>query len=534
MFRYLSQPLRRRAVLAAWAAAFAGAAALPAPALAQPKSGGTLIVGSSQVPRHLNGAVQSGIATAMPSTQLFASPLRYNDKWEPQPYLAESWVLAPDGLTLTLKLRKNAVFHDGKPVTSADVAFSIMTIKALHPFQTMLAPVDKVDTPDPHTAILRMSRPHPAILLAMSPGLAPILPKHIYGDGQDVRNHPRNTTNVVGSGPFKLVEFVPAQRVVLEKFDKFFLPGRPYLDRVVININPDSQNLLLGLERGDLHMLPFTAASSDLKRLAKNPAVDLTNRGFEGIGALNWLAINTKRKPLDDRRVRQAIAHAVDKNFITKALHGGFSQISNGPIVASSPFATADLHLYPLDLKKSAALLDEAGLKAGAGGERAKLTIDFLPGADEQQRTVAEYMRSQLRKIGLTLEVRVAPDFPTWAKRIASHDFDLTMDTVFNWGDPVIGVHRTYLCSNIKNVIWTNTQGYCNPEVDKALDAAAGLLDPTRRRAYYATAQKMITEDSPIVFINQVPYHTATSKKVGNAPTSIWGPMSPYDEVYLK
>src|SRR5690606_3405644 len=100
---------------------------LPGIALAQePQRGGTLVIGSTQQPRHLNGAVQSGVATAMPSTQIFASPLRFDGKWNPQPYLAESWKLADDGKSLTLNLRKNAVFHDGKPITSADVAFSIM------------------------------------------------------------------------------------------------------------------------------------------------------------------------------------------------------------------------------------------------------------------------------------------------------------------------------------------------------------------------------------------------------------------------
>src|ERR1700712_1585126 len=110
----------------------------------------------------------------MPSTQIFASPLRFDDKWAPQPYLAETWKLDEDGKSLTLNLRKNAVFHDGKPITSADVAFS---------------------------------------LLAMSPALCPILPKHIYGDGQDLKTHPRNSTDVVGSGPFKFVEFKAGQRV---------------------------------------------------------------------------------------------------------------------------------------------------------------------------------------------------------------------------------------------------------------------------------------------------------------------------------
>jgi len=174
---------------------------LPLPVFAadEPKRGGTLVIGSTQTPRHLNGAVQSGIATAMPSTQIFASPLRFDDKWNPQPYLAESWKLADDGKSLTLKLRKDALFHDGKPVTSADVAFSVMAIKANHPFTTMLGPVEKVETPDATTAIIRMSVPHPAIVLAMSPALCPILPKHIYGDGQDLKNHPRNTTSTSSS-----------------------------------------------------------------------------------------------------------------------------------------------------------------------------------------------------------------------------------------------------------------------------------------------------------------------------------------------
>ena len=498
------------------------------------KNGGTLVIGSTNAPRHLNGGVQSGIATAVPSTQIFASPLRFDDKWNPQPYLAESWKLADDGKSLTLNLRKNAVFHDGKPITSEDVAFSIMAIKANHPFSTMLAPVEKVDTPNPQTAIIRMSAPHPAIVLAMSPALAPIMPKHIYGDGTDLKNHPRNSQDVVGSGPFKLVEFKPGQRIVLEKFDKFFLPGKPHLDKIIETISPDSQSLLLGLERGDIQMLPSTASSVDLRRLKANPNMQITDKGYEGIGSINWLAFNTAKKPLDDVKVRKAIAYAIDKNFITRALMGGFATVSDGPIVPSSPFAATDLVKYPLDLKKSAELLDQAGHKAGAGGERFKLTIDYLPGNDEQQKNVAEYLRSQLKKIGITVLVRASADFPAWSKRIAAHDFDMTMDTVFNWGDPVIGVHRTYLSTNIKPIIWTNTQSYKNPKVDELLDAAGAVVDPAKRKANYADFQKIVTDEVPVVFINLTPYHTVASKKVGNMPASIWGPASPMDDVYLK
>lgn len=514
----------------------AATTALPLASAAQEvgKRGGTLVIGFTQTPRHLNGAVQSGVATALPSTQLFASPLRFDDKWNPQPYLAESWKLAEDGKSLTLNLRKNAVFHDGKPVTSVDVAFSIMAIKANHPFTTMMGPVEKVDTPDAYTAIIRMSVPHPAIVLAMSPALCPILPKHIYGDGQDLKTHPRNSVAIVGSGPFKFVDFKPGQRVSLERFDKFFLPGKPYLDKVIIDYTPDSSSLMLGFERGSIQMLPMVTTPTDLKRLSVNPQVTLTPQGYEGIGALNWLAFNTARKPFSDVRVRKAIASTIDKNFVTKALMGGFAKPADGPLVASSPFATQDLVRYPFDLKKAAAMLDEAGYKPDANGERFALTIDYLPGTDDQQKTVAEYVRAQLKKVGVKAEVRASADFPSWSRRLAEKDFDLSMDVVFNWGDPIIGVHRTYLSTNIKPIVWTNTQSYRNPKVDELLNEAGSVLDPVKRRAYYATFQKIVTDDLPIEFINQVPYHTAVHKKVGNVPTTIWGPLAPYDEVYLK
>lgn len=525
---------RRRALAALFWLSAALAAPWSAAAQEAPKRGGTLVVGYPQAPRHLNGAVQSGVATAFPSTQLFASPLRFDDKWNPQPYLAEKWTLSEDGKSLTLNLRKGATFHDGKPITSADVAFSIMAIKANHPFQTMMGPVEKVDTPDAQTAIIRMSKPHPAIVLAMSPALCPILPKHVYGDGQDLKNHPRNSVDVVGSGPFKLVEFKPGQRVVLERFEKFFLAGKPYLDKVIFDITPDASSLMLGFERGTMQMLPFVTIPSDLRRLSDNPQVTLTPKGYEGIGPLNWLAFNLEKKPLADVRVRKAIAHAVDKNFVTKALMAGFAKPVDGPIVPSSPFAVSDVVRYPVDLKKAAALLDEAGFKPDRDGERLKLTIDYVPGSDDQQKMVAEYVRAQLKKIGIAVEVRTSADLPSWAKRMAAHDFDLSMDIVFNWGDPIIGVHRTYLSSNIKPIVWTNTQSYVNPKVDELLDTAGSVLDPVKRKAYYATFQKIVTDDLPIHFLNVVPFHTATSKKVGNAPMTIWGPLSPYDEVYFK
>ena len=501
-------------------------------AAADPVAGGTLVIGTTQKPRHLNPAVQSGTATAVPGTQIFATPLRFDENWAPQPYLAESWETADDGLSITLNLRKNARFHDGKPITSEDVAFSIQTVKDNHPFKTMFAPVEKVDTPDAHTAVIHFSRAHPAALLAMSSALLPILPKHVYGDGQDPKSHPANN-KPVGSGPFRIVEFKPGEHVILERNPDYFIEGRPYLDRVIVKHYKDSNSLTLAADKGEVDMYPFVTNTRNIGRLKKNAELEVTSRGYAAVGPVNWLAFNTKNAFLSDVRVRKAIAFATDKNFIINALHGGFSQRTVGPVVPGSPFHAPDVEAYGLDLDKANALLDEAGHTKKDGGMRFKLRVDYIPGVAEQQKAIAEYLKSQLKKVGIEVEVRAAPDFPTWSQRVSSHEFDMTMDIVFNWGDPVIGVHRTYTCNNIrKGVIWSNTQSYCNEEVDGLLAQAGVESDPAARAALYRKAQAIIVDDVPIAFINTVPYHTAYSKKLGNPPISIWGAMAPLDEVF--
>ena len=508
-------------LMGAAAIAVSGLAAAPVFA-----DGGTLVIASTQVPRHLNGSVQSGIATAVPSTQIFASLLRYDEDWTPQPYLAKSWEVSEDGLSVTVHLVEGATFHDGQPITSEDVAFSIMNTKENHPFKTMFAPVEAIETPDPMTAVIKLSQPHPALLLAFSPALSPILPKHVYGDGQDPKTHPANSAPV-GSGPFMLEEFKPGEAIVLKKNPNFFIEGRPKLDEIIIRIIKDPSALLIAMENGDADMYPFMAGSQEFKRLEKVDSLEITAEGYAAVGPINWLAFNTKSEKLSDVRVRQAIAYAVDRNFVTKALMRGIAKPQRSPIIESSPFFDDSIPAYDVDLDKANALMAEAGFADGM-----ELTVDYIPGTKEQQQSVAEYLKSQLKKIGITVTVRAAPDFPTWAGRIASHDFELTMDAVFNWSDPVIGVHRSYLCTNIRpGVIWSNTQSYCNEKVDELLNAAAVEGDVEKRKALYSEFQQIVATDLPIYWINSLPYHTAYNKRLQNPPKGIWGTMHPMDMV---
>ena len=497
------------------------------------KQGGDLVIAFGFNPRHVNPAIQSGVAAGIPGSQVFASPVRFDENFDPQPYLAESWQWSDDRLALTLNLVKNAKFHDGRPVTSEDVKFSLEINKKHHPFKTKFEAVEAIETPDEHTVVLKLSRPHPSLLLALSPVLAPVLPKHVYDDGRDLLTHPKNVLPV-GSGPFRVTEFKAGQHIVMERFEDFFIPGRPYLDRVVFKIVTSPGNQIIGLKNKEFDLSTATTISiRDWKKLGEEDHLTATREGFEAIGPLNWLAINTRHEILGNKKVRQAIAYAIDKDFVVGVLHNGATLPANGPVAPGSPFYAENVNDYRLDLERAKRLLDEAGYPVGKDGFRFSLTVDYIPGPDEQQKLVAEYLRPQLKKVGVDVKVRASSDFPNWAERISNWDFELTMDLVFNWGDPVIGVHRTYLCDNIrKGVIWSNTQGYCNPEVDRLLEAAGVAKDREKRAELYARAQAIIVDEAPIVFINVDSLRTVHKTDLKNPPLSIWGSLSPMDETY--
>ncbi len=171
----------------------------------------------------------------------------------------------------------------------------------------------------------------------------------------------------------------------------------------------------------------------------------------------------------------------------------------------------------------TAQLLDAAGLKPGANGVRLALEVDTIPGLNAL-KTLQEYLKPALAKVGIDVAVRASPDFPSWARRVSSGQFEMTMDSVWNWGDPVIGVHRTWLSSNIKpGVIWSNTQGYSNPKVDALLAAAGQEMNPAKRKAQYKEVQQLVVDDCPVAFLVEPVVVEGYQAKVANPPKGIWG-----------
>ena len=492
-----------------------------------PVAGGTLLIQSTQVPRHLNGTVQSGYATAVPGTQLNASPLLFDENFEPQPYLAESWEVAEDGLSVTLNLVEGAVFHDGEPITSEDVAFSITTSRDNHPFRTMFAPVTSVDTPDDLTAVINLSEPHPAILLAMSPGLLPIIPEHVYNDGQDIREHPCNagTECFVGSGPFTLTEYEAGSIIRMEAFADFFIPERPYLDEIIIEIVPDPATITLGLENGttDLALPPGEA---NIVRLQGNDDVIVTAEGHAAVGQVNWLEFNLNDPDLSNVEVRRAIADGIDREFLTDVIQQGTTIATTTGIHQGSPFHNPDTEHYGAGVEAAQQRLSDAGIDAST----MSFAVDYIPPVQLAQ---AEYVVQVLQDIGFEAELNTSPDFPTWAGRVAAGEHQMTLNNVWNWGDPVIGVHRSYLSTNNVGAIWTNNTAYNNPEVDALLAQAGSTFDVDERIDLYHQMQTIVNEDVPMVYLSNGVFWQAYQPRVQNPPIGVWGQLGPMHELWL-
>ena len=503
----------------------------------EPQRGGTLTYINQVMGGHFNSNIASGTATGIPATQMHCALLRFDNEWQPQPYLAESWSMSDDGKTVTLNLAQNAKFHDGEPVTSADVAFSIETIKANHPFKTMYEVVESIDTPDDHTAVLNLSKRHPAIFLAMSTQLGTILPKHVYGgEDVDIRQHPNNGEGLVGCGPFQMTEFAPGDFIIMDRFDDYFIEGKPYLDRVVFRRIAESTSRVIAMEEGQADMYAWASDPIELNRLQRSDHIEMSNDGYGAVGALQWLAFNLEREPFNDKRVRQAIAYAIDTDFIMNAIMGGFAKRSTGPIHPDSIFAPEGVTTYELDLDKANALLDEAGLMPDENGVRFSAELDVVVNRGTFKR-MAEYTKTQLRDVGIDVTISVTSDIGAWIKKVSNHDFDMTIDSVFNWGDPVIGVHRTYQSTNIRpGVPWHNTQQYKNLELDAMMEQASGETDTEARKALYQQIQQIIVDDVPIHYMVTSPFHTVwNTTRVGNPPVdNIWGTLVPWDSVYIK
>jgi len=477
----------------AWPAAEAAAPAVPA----VPVRGGTLVIGVGREPTLLTSAITTAGPTQTVSGKVFDGLLSYDVDLSPRPQLATRWETSADGLAISFQLRPGVKWHDGQPFTSADVAFSVMEAwkKYNARGRATFANVERVDTPGPLVAVLRLSKPAPYILRALSSVESQVIPRHLYA-GSDLLANPHNNAPI-GTGPFRFVRWERGRQLVLERNPDYWDAGKPYLDRIVFRQLPDPAAAAAALETGAVHLsseLPL----SDLAGIAAKPRLALHRRTASAGSGITGFEFNLERPLFQDVRVRRAIAHAVDRDFLLKNVWYGYGTVAQAPIPKPlAEFHTEDVPTYPFDLKRAEALLDEAGYKRKANGIRFSFTNDpNATGAVLSQ--TAQVLRSNLARIGVRMEVR-QQDFGEFVNRVYTRrDFDTTIYSASAGPDPAIGTQRFYWSKNIQpGVAFSNGAAYRSAEADRLLEAAQVETDPAKRRALYVRFQQVVETDLP-------------------------------------
>lgn len=477
---------------------FALALALSAsPALAQelPVPGGTAIVVLGADPEHLNPGISTGYPVAAVGANVYSALLRQNSEGRPEGDLAESWTVSEDGTVYTFTLR-DATFHDGTPVTSADVAYSITEVagpnhgRFLNAFQR----IESVETPDEKTVVIRLKEPYAPLISLLTVFDMPVLPRHVY-EGTDPLTNPANF-EPIGSGPFRFSQWVRGERIEIVRYDDYFRQDeKALLDRIVFRIVPQDIARSTAIELGEADLLwGFYMPPADFARLEADPNVQ-TWKGIS-IPALYFIFMNTESEGLSDPRVRKAIAHAVDLEQVVEQAQGGLGQPGSGPFGAGFPYAYSEetdyRTLYPYDPERARQLLAEAGVS--------NLTLRFVyDSARGAFGATAEIMRDQLRQVGIDLVIEPA-ERAVMVERVYNRDYDLSMQSFTSSGDPAIGYHRIYLTAE-PGTPFVNATGYSNPEVDALLAQAAAVPDIDARAELYRQAMRIIAEDFPVLVV---------------------------------
>lgn len=458
----------------------------------RPEYGGTVVVAVSSDPGGLNPAVTTQGGVHLICGSIFSGLVAHDFRLNPVPDLAESWQVSPDGRAYTFRLAPGAEFHDGAPVTSEDVRFTFEQLLLKFHSRARASIGDnlrRILTPDPLTVVFEFERPYAAFLQLVDVTNAPVMPKHLY-EGTDPLTNPHNT-RPVGSGPFKFQAWLKGDHIALTRNGRYFKKGRPYLDRVVYRVMPSASAAAIAFERGGVDYF-LNPTPLDVARLKEMAGVVVTDRGREGFATVETLIPNLARPPLDDLRVRRALAHAIDKDFLVEKILFGMGAPATGPVSRLLAWAyNPGVQRLEKNVALANRLLDEAGRARGAGGVRFRLRFVHA----SSYAKVAEAVRDQLREVGVAVDLQQMEFAAAVDAVYVKKDFDLAFASFENGPDPDIGVKRTVVSTNIGPIPFSNGAGYRNPRVDELFALASAELDKQRRAAHYFEAQDILVKD---------------------------------------
>ncbi|MBS1823464.1 MAG: ABC transporter substrate-binding protein [Acidobacteria bacterium] len=415
---------------------------------------------------------------------IFDALVKKDEHYNLKPWLATSWE-QPDSLTLIIHLRDGVQFHDGRHLEAEDVAWTIRSMingTLITAKGGAFSAVDRIDVQDRLTLAIHLKHPDAGLLFNMSDGLFGVVPR---GAGKDFGLHP------IGTGPFRFVSAVQDKEVIVARNDRYWA-GPPKINGVRFTVVPDTITSALELRKGSADLASNVLTFDMLHTLAEAPNVKIESSPSSVVVYSNF---NVNDPALRDRRVRQAIACAMDRQAIVDAIWRGQAVLANTLLPQGHWAAASDTEMaqYPHDVARAGRLLDEAGFHPGADGIRLRLTLKTS--TDESTRLMAAVLQQQLRAAGIRLDIR-STEFGTFYSDVTHGAFQMyALRWIGSNEDPDI-FRYTYGTSSFPPK-GANRGRYSNPRVDALLTAAASETDQSKRREDYIEIQKILAVDLP-------------------------------------
>jgi len=507
-------------ILLALALVLLAVAGTPGIGWGQPKPGGTLVMVHTD-PGTMNPLLEGGWPHF--PRMSYNGLIDYDPQGKIVPSLAASWKVSPDNLTYTFQLRQDAKWHDGKPITAEDVKFTFDKIfdqKVGSRLAIYFQGVKEVQAPSAHTVVFVLKEPDPVFLANLWSG---IIPKHVW-EKEDFAKSQYNVIPV-GSGPWKVKEWVRGDHMTFEA-NKDYFGGKPYLDRIVMKVIPDATVAYAALEKGDVHYVPFKGVVGGppyqlVDRLKQSPHLEVN---VYEVSSMQRLFFRNDKPPFNNVKVRQAVAHAIDRKFIIQKLLFGYGQPAQSEVApAMKESYNPNIPQYPYDVAKANALLDEAGLRRGPDGVRFKTHIYGTPGV---RQIMSEILKEQLKAVGISADI-VINEWTTYYNAIRN---TRTVDGVFSIfslptiPDPTTEAPR-YHSKEIRPGGF-NYLFYSNPRVDAIIDESMRTLDRERRVKLFQEYQDILARDVPMIPLYVLAGVDVWNRNFAGFQVSEWGGAS--------
>ena len=497
----------------------------------QPRVGGswTSVFAGDPV---MNSTIALGIPSFWSSAILFDALTKPDERGRPVPNLAERWDISSDGKTYTFYLRKDVKWHDGRPFTADDVKFTMDTIKDPKTNTSLrgnFGPVERVDVVNASTVRFTLSRPY-VTLLSWLYTYSGIVPKHIL-EGKDVNTYTDFSKKTpIGTGPFKIREYRPAEYVMLERYDAYH-GAKSYLDRVIWKIIPDTNAAVAQLRAGGLDFI------SNIPPTAVRPLQQDRNLEvmFVDAARYDFVALNLNMPMFQDKKLRQALAHALNRQALLNVGTEGFGVLAHGPIgPAHGDWYNRRLRPLPYDTARGAALLAEAGWTDTDGdgiveknlgdGRRTPLRFKLLHFAARQDHeSMAAIIKENWRQIGVDV-VLDPTEFAQVQQNIIRRGYEGLLNSWNTLHDPDLYTyfHSSTAMAGPNYAVWRNA------DADRLLEAGQSEGNVARRREIYNKFQELVRDEQPMIFTFHPKELNARSRKVQGLMRAPYGRINSY------